>query len=387
MKPSARKSQYRPNSSIRNHSVTVGSHSATGRNFELPETDTAAKAEYELIDFGGGRKLERFGLYLLDRPALGTEGLRAKFPAPWREATARFELHDETKSKAASSQRGKWLPPDALPERWTIAVDAVRLELATTSFGHIGLFAEQIENWRWLADRIRQRRPVAPSNDKKIKVLNLFAHTGGSTLAAAAAGAEVVHVDSARSVVAWARRNAELSGLADAPIHWIVDDAASYVRRELARGKTYDAVVLDPPSYGHGTKGEVWKVEPRSAGFACRVCSVDRRPVAIRFVDLPFTCCPSRETRTLDESGIRNQAVDLQIANHLNPRSQTPRRPRRQNRPLPASRLTKSPVSRDAQQRGRSAQPTNIAWTRSPASKIPVSRKPSNSATAANDAD
>ena len=120
-----------------------------------------------------------------------------------------------------------------------------------TDFGHVGLFAEQAENWDWLR---------AGSLPDRLRVLNLFAYTGGSSLAAAAAGAEVTHVDAAQNIVAWARRNAELSGAADAPIRWIAEDAPKFVTRELRRGNRYDAVVLDPPSYGHGTHGEVWRL-------------------------------------------------------------------------------------------------------------------------------
>jgi 23S rRNA (cytosine1962-C5)-methyltransferase len=126
-----------------------------------------------------------------------------------------------------------------------------------TDFGHIGVFPEQAANWEWIAERVR----ASEGKEQRVKVLNLFAHTGGSTLAAAQAGAEVVHVDSSKSAVAWARRNAELSGLASAPIRWIVEDAARFVQRELHRGNQYDAVILDPPSYGHGPAGETWKLD------------------------------------------------------------------------------------------------------------------------------
>lgn len=137
---------------------------------------------------------------------------------------------------------------------WQIAHGPLQFELRPTPFGHLGVFPEQAANWDWIGARIR--RAKGP-----LRVLNLFAYTGGSTLAAAAAGAEVVHVDAAKNVVAWARRNAELSNLADAPIRWITEDARKFVRREINRGERYDAVILDPPSYGHGPGGEVWKIE------------------------------------------------------------------------------------------------------------------------------
>ncbi len=148
-------------------------------------------------------------------------------------------------------------------------------ELKPTDFGHLGVFPEQAANWEWIARQVQ----TAATDGTRPKVLNLFAHTGGSTLAAALAGAEVVHVDSAKSAVAWARRNAELSGLADAPIRWIVEDAVRFVRRELNRGHRYDGVILDPPSYGHGPAGETWKLEDDLPGLltACAELIADRR--------------------------------------------------------------------------------------------------------------
>ena len=162
----------------------------------------------------------------------------------------------------------------------TVRQGSLAFELKRTDFGHVGLFAEQAENWEWIArilsplplgegqgegntERSQGPHPLPLSQRERgdsLKVLNLFGYTGGSTLAAAAAGAEVVHVDAAKNVVAWARRNAELSGLADAPIRWIVEDATKFVKRELRRGNRYDAVILDPPSYGHGPRGEVWRL-------------------------------------------------------------------------------------------------------------------------------
>ncbi len=134
------------------------------------------------------------------------------------------------------------------------------LELKRTEFGHVGLFPEQAENWDWIAEQVR-RNPRDPSDRASaMKILNLFAYTGGSTLAAAAAGAGVTHVDAAHNVVAWARHNAELCGLGGGPIRWIAEDAVKFVQREIRRGNRYDAVILDPPSYGHGTHGEVWRL-------------------------------------------------------------------------------------------------------------------------------
>lgn len=205
--------------------------------------------QYQLIDFGNGRRLERFGDVLLDRPAPAADRLRIAHPELWLQAHGRFDLSESP----TTTQRGIWRTPSPIASRWTIAWRALRLELKLTEFGHVGLFPEQAPNWQWIEDQVRQSGPG-------IRVLNLFAYTGASTLAAGAAGAEVTHVDSARNVLAWARRNAELSGLADARIRWIAEDAVKFARRELRRGSRYDAVIMDPPSYGHGPHGEVWRL-------------------------------------------------------------------------------------------------------------------------------
>jgi len=204
--------------------------------------------QYELLDFGDGRRLERLGPYLLDRPCPAVEDVAKADPAVWEQADARFERIEKN--------QGRWTPEGVLPPRWPIHCGSFRLELKPNEYGHLGVFAEQADNWDWIASRVR-------AADPPVKVLNLFAYTGGSTLAAAAAGAEVTHVDAARNTVDWARRNAELSGLGEAPIRWIAEDARKFVRRELKRASHYDAIVLDPPSYGHGTRGEVWQLKSR----------------------------------------------------------------------------------------------------------------------------
>jgi 23S rRNA (cytosine1962-C5)-methyltransferase len=232
--------------------------------------------QYALLDFGHGRRLERFGALVLDRPCPAAEGVAKGDPALWEQADARFV---RTEGKL-----GQWVSDRHLPERWTITygkkgtgticakhppgrsgklyLSPFSLELKRTEFGHLGVFPEQAANWDWLvARRVREtHQPDLSDHLPPPRVLNLFAYTGASTLAAAAAGAEVVHVDAARNVVAWARRNAELSGLADAPIRWITEDAMKFVKRELRRGNRYDAAILDPPSYGHGRRGEVWRL-------------------------------------------------------------------------------------------------------------------------------
>ena len=245
---------------------------------------------YQLLDFGEGRRLERFGPWVLDRPCPAAEGLPRSDPAAWATADARFDR--------TTAAEGQWSVAREMPERWTIAHGPIRLELKRTEFGHLGVFPEHAANWDWIAARVQSpekgtgtfclKGPKGASHKMDLSpfpasrapvVLNLFAYTGGSTLAAAAAGAEVVHVDAAKNVVAWARRNAELSSRTDwksvlpvpdsgttwkvvlpGRVRWIVEDAMKFARRELKRQNCYDAVILDPPSYGHGPRGEVWRL-------------------------------------------------------------------------------------------------------------------------------
>jgi 23S rRNA (cytosine1962-C5)-methyltransferase len=181
----------------------------------------------------------------LDRPCPAADEAEPTDPELWVSPSARYDRTD--------AERGKWKPRNPLPGEWLLDCGPFALQLKATPFGHLGVFPEQQSNWDWIQRQVR-RHGGAP------RVLNLFAYTGASTLAAASAGAEVVHVDSARNVIQWARRNASASELESAPIRWIVEDARRFVQRELRRGNQYDAVVMDPPSYGHGPKGETWKL-------------------------------------------------------------------------------------------------------------------------------
>ncbi|MHC4177058.1 MAG: class I SAM-dependent methyltransferase [Planctomycetota bacterium] len=221
--------------------------------------------QYELIDFGDGRRLERFGALLLDRPCPAAERMNRSRPDAWGQADARFDRTE--------GEEGHWSLRRELPEQWTITRGPVTFELKRTPAGHLGVFPEQAANWDWITDQLR-RAGQSPT------ILNLFAYTGGSTLAAAAAGAEVVHVDAARNTTAWARRNAALSGMAERPIRWITEDAVKFVKRAVRRGDRYHAVILDPPSYGHGPRGEVWRLSkdlPRLLGLCGRLTAGRRR--------------------------------------------------------------------------------------------------------------
>lgn len=224
--------------------------------------------DYELLDFGDGRKLERFGSHVLDRPSPAAQAASKRFPEIWTKAIARYER--------TAGKGGSWQLRQPLPESWLLNCGSCQLELKLTGAGQLGVFPEQAANWRWISQQVQlNRRP---------KVLNLFAYTGASTLAATAAGAEVVHVDSAANVVDWARRNADASGLGDAPIRWIVEDALRFVERELRRGNQYDAILLDPPAYGHGPKGQTWKLEvdlPRLLPLCFELCDADGKFVLL----------------------------------------------------------------------------------------------------------
>lgn len=217
-----------------------------------------------LVDCGDGRRLDRFGPYLLDRPAPAAERLVAADRSSWLAAAARYER--------GHAGPGAWHGSGVPTGRWPVRLGGLTFELRLTETGQVGVFIEQVPMWRWLRKRIRDAgRPIS--------LLNLFAYTGGSSLAAASAGASVVHVDGSRGAVGWARRNAELSELSGASIRWIVDDVAAFVRRELKRGSRYDAVVLDPPSYGHGPRREQWRLEERLPELlrACATLTDGRR--------------------------------------------------------------------------------------------------------------
>ena len=202
--------------------------------------------DYELLDSGQGYKLERFGAYILSRPDPNAIW-RQKLPKnTWLSADAFF--HADAKAAASRWHHKKTMEP------WQFTYGHITLQLKLSPFKHTGLFPEQIQNWEWFS-KIIKKSPTPP------KVLNLFGYTGGATLAAAEAGAEVTHVDASKPAIAWARENQKLSGMEEKPIRWIIDDALAFVEREARRGNTYDAVIMDPPSFGRDPKGKVFKFE------------------------------------------------------------------------------------------------------------------------------
>ena len=207
--------------------------------------------DYEIIDCSGGEKLERWGDYILLRPDPQVLWNTPKKNPAWKKLNGHYHR--------SSKGGGEWEFMN-LPEQWSINYRELTFNLKPFAFKHTGLFPEQAVNWDWFSDIIKKaNRPV--------KVLNLFAYTGGATLAAAKAGASVTHVDASKGMVTWAKENAVSSGLGDAPIRWLVDDCVKFVEREIRRGNKYDGIIMDPPSYGRGPKGEIWKLEEKIHPF------------------------------------------------------------------------------------------------------------------------
>ena len=220
--------------------------------------------DYEVLDTSSGEKLERWGDYLLVRPDPQVIWDTPKKEKGWRKMNGHYHR--------SSKGGGEW-EFFQLPKEWTIQYSLpinkkLTFHLKPFSFKHTGLFPEQAANWNWFSQLIAD----AVSKGRQVKVLNLFAYTGGATLAAAAAGASVTHVDASKGMVTWAKENAISSGLKDAPIRWLVDDCVKFVEREIRRGNHYDAIIMDPPSYGRGPKGEIWKIE-ESVYPLIRLCS------------------------------------------------------------------------------------------------------------------
>ncbi len=205
--------------------------------------------DYEVIDTSRGEKLERWGKFHLVRPDPQVIWDTPRAHQGWKKPNAHYHR--------SSKGGGEWEFFD-LPKQWDIAYKELTFHLQPFSFKHTGLFPEQAVNWDWFSEKIRN---AGGGGRSEIRVLNLFAYTGGATLAAARAGAAVTHVDASKGMVTWAKENAAASGLGEAPIRYIVDDCVKFVEREIRRGSKYDAIIMDPPSYGRGPKGEIWKIE------------------------------------------------------------------------------------------------------------------------------
>ena len=208
---------------------------------------------YELLDFGAGRKLERFGSELLDRPSPAADGVAMAEPGLWGSASARY--HQEKGGKGQWSESA--LSSADSDGSWSVSHGQSQLLIQLGPSGNVGLFPEQADNWDWISRQVAQSR--THMEDDRPRVLNLFGYTGGASLAAAAAGAAVTQVDSSAPAVAWAKRNADASGLSDLRVRWLVEDAMKFVRRERRRGNFYHGIIADPPTYGHGPKGQAFK--------------------------------------------------------------------------------------------------------------------------------
>ena len=209
--------------------------------------------DYELIDSGDGRKYERFGNVSLVRPC-AQAFWRPGNPEAWRHATATFDREEGN----------RWHNRSALPKEWTIETAGIKFRLSGTDFGHLGIFPEQRAQWRWIRESLKGSsggEGTRRLDNPQPSVLNLFAYSGGSTIAAAQGGATVCHLDASKGMVQWARANAALNGLQDHPIRWITDDAHKFMEREIRRGRRYDAVIFDPPTFGRGASGEMYKIE------------------------------------------------------------------------------------------------------------------------------
>lgn len=206
--------------------------------------------DYEVLDTSSGEKLERWGDYILVRPDPQVIWNTERKHPGWKKWNGKY--HRSNKGG------GEWEFKN-LPDEWTIGYRDLTFCLKPFAFKHTGLFPEQAANWDWFSSIIKEALKKDPG--REINVLNLFAYTGGATLSAAKAGAKVTHVDASKGMVGWAKENAKCSGLSDAPIRWLVDDCVKFVEREIRRGNKYDAIIMDPPSYGRGPKGEIWKIE------------------------------------------------------------------------------------------------------------------------------
>ena len=205
--------------------------------------------DYKILDMADGQKLERWGEVILSRPDPQIIWKSKSFPSKWKEINAEYH-----RSKTGG---GAWEFKKKIPKQWQVKYKNLIFNIKPMGFKHTGLFPEQAVNWDWMIDKIKKEK----KNKKEIKVLNLFAYTGGATVACLSAGASVCHVDSSKGMTTWAKENVISSGVQDRPVRFIIDDVVKFVNREIRRGNKYDAIIMDPPSYGRGAKGEVWQFE------------------------------------------------------------------------------------------------------------------------------
>jgi len=259
--------------------------------------------DYELIDTGGFEKLERFGEYISIRPEPQSIWDKTLSESEWLQKA-------HVKFVGISSSAGKWEKLKPMPDNWVIhyplGKHRIAFNLALTKFKHVGIFPEQSENWNFIYGKVQEHLAVGPCS-----VLNLFAYTGGASLAARAAGAEVYHVDAIKQVVSWSNRNMQSSDLTD--IRWVVEDAVKFVKREIRRGKKYQGIILDPPAFGHGPNGESWKLESMIKDLLSDVCQLldaDRHFMVLNTYSLGFSAIIAQNLvqQQLNAHGIRPKA-------------------------------------------------------------------------------
>ena len=233
---------------------------AASRSSGLRLIDSQGFDDYRLLDSGAGRKLERFGRIVVDRPEPQAMWQRRRPADQWAKADAVFSGEEDAES-------GKWRPRGQVPESWPVRLNEVTVLGRLSAFRHMGLFPEQLPHWEWMLDGMHRMRGERP------RVLNLFAYTGAASMLAARAGAEVTHVDASKKAIGWAKENQRVSGLEEAPVRWILEDARKFVQREVRRGRAYNVILVDPPKFGRGPNGEVWELFEHLPGLM-RDCAV-----------------------------------------------------------------------------------------------------------------
>lgn len=219
---------------------------------------TKPSADYELLDCGEGEKLERFGKYILRRPDPQALWQKRLDDAEWKKADARFTRDDDNGN---GDNKSGWIFRKDLDDKWKIDFANLKFIIKPTAFKHVGIFPEQSQNWIWLDEQVKNALSQEANKTDGVDVLNLFGYTGGASLICAKAGAKVVHIDGSKSAITWGKENAEISDLAQKPIRWILDDARTFVTREIKRERKYDGIIMDPPAFGHGPENELWKIE------------------------------------------------------------------------------------------------------------------------------